>query len=1021
MKSIHGLTYGLVCAILCVGAASAAEPSPFKVLTPEEKSSDEGLSFCLTFDDYSCNPLSAGGNRLPRTGKEINLLLRGDLGYDGKPAYRQEPGEELVFESAGNVDPKQGTLLLWLNPENYDPATLRGAGFSNLLLLKCFFSDGKNHQAVVLDLTLSGAEESGLRMRWQSDVPPNGWGLNPSAPISLQNIKQGKWHQIVGTWDSREIKIYLYGELVGQNEINPEKSRRALAIQAAPNRSSIQIRGGGKQPDLAKEIHTAIDDVKIFNRVLSPAEIKLQYQKTLAPASPDAPPPSPVEVELNGVDDGKGDLNRVEVVLDISVLRQRWQAAKANTDATVKYEIAGPSGFRQEGQWPSGGKNVLTQIVGGIKEKGEYVFTFRIPDGDQKELVVTRKLVKPDTSWHRNLLGRDDSVPSPWTMLRIDDKNSITLWNRVYKFTDGPFPNEILCGGRQLLDSPPQLVVETAGGVKPLKSKITGKTVKFASIVFNGQFTGDGFTGNFKTTVEFDGLIKTELVVKDQPEVKSMRLEWRVKPEFAKYLMLPHVSPETDPEIFKSAYFSYDSPQLLWLVSELGGFCWAPQNDANWVYKEDEDVLGVNKKTGRCAVRLITSPVKLPPEVDYVFLFTATPTRPLWAKRRTYRLCGSQPFEPTIPPGGMGFQTLCDFIPSDADFKWLKDAKYGMLWPRKLFFYGVGAFMTEQCDVANYFKKYWNRPGGYQYMMTDWNEGKTINTPSLSSCLNHTSKADYLVNNINLLMNSPYLKYIDGAYYDCAGICKCNNELHGCRFADKFGRMSTDTNLLELRELIKRSLDVFHQHDRWLGLHSQWRYNPIAHGLGDFWMPGEQLRGRIEANGTRGAYFDKKILPDQVLRSEYNDRIIGTGVEALVYASPAKDDDASAMATRLMLEDISFWGWWGRAHVIPKTWDAFEKYGLDTAWCYRYHEQQTVKTSSPDVVVTYYQCPLERYLLIVGNTSKSEREATVDLSRLKPGDYEVVDECDHTNLPVADGKLKLKIPPYNFKLIGLML
>jgi len=48
------------------------------------------------------------------------------------------------------------------------------------------------------------------------------------------------------------------------------------------------------------------------------------------------------------------------------------------------------------------------------------------------------------------------------------------------------------------------------------------------AVIFTGTGKAADFTLDYATTVEFDGLIKFDFTIKGSPEIKAMRLEWRV-------------------------------------------------------------------------------------------------------------------------------------------------------------------------------------------------------------------------------------------------------------------------------------------------------------------------------------------------------------------------------------------------------------------------------------------------------------------------------------------------------------
>lgn len=85
--------------------------------------------------------------------------------------------------------------------------------------------------------------------------------------FTIDTLKNEKWYHLTGTWDGNQFKIYLNGEI--NNLIN----YRAFIT----NQNSSLFIGtyGGDIP--AYDFYGMIDDIKIFNKVLTSEEIKELY------------------------------------------------------------------------------------------------------------------------------------------------------------------------------------------------------------------------------------------------------------------------------------------------------------------------------------------------------------------------------------------------------------------------------------------------------------------------------------------------------------------------------------------------------------------------------------------------------------------------------------------------------------------------------------------------------------------------------------------------------------------------
>ena len=81
------------------------------------------------------------------------------------------------------------------------------------------------------------------------------------------------WYYIVATFDSAQMKIYLDGDLNGTRSFFPTFAR-------VPASFDLIVGGMGRYPD-GYVFNGTIDEVKIWNRSLSAAEIKQQYYSNL--------------------------------------------------------------------------------------------------------------------------------------------------------------------------------------------------------------------------------------------------------------------------------------------------------------------------------------------------------------------------------------------------------------------------------------------------------------------------------------------------------------------------------------------------------------------------------------------------------------------------------------------------------------------------------------------------------------------------------------------------------------------
>ena len=90
------------------------------------------------------------------------------------------------------------------------------------------------------------------------------------------SIQDGDWHFLAGTWDGKEIKLYIDGEL---------ESEMPCKGELTPNNDPLFIgaRGGS-----GRFLNGALDEIKVYNYALDEAELAADMEEPNPPQSVDA-------------------------------------------------------------------------------------------------------------------------------------------------------------------------------------------------------------------------------------------------------------------------------------------------------------------------------------------------------------------------------------------------------------------------------------------------------------------------------------------------------------------------------------------------------------------------------------------------------------------------------------------------------------------------------------------------------------------------------------------------------------
>ena len=998
----------LLFSMLVIAALPFGNASEYISRQTNEKTADKDLSFLVTFDGKGVNADFAKGNKYSTTMRNESLMLRGLIGFDNKCAFKPEPVEALKFDVAKNADPHNGTLILWVSALDYNPAeaTTDGKGRGNIALAHLKFQDG--NRSIEYQLYEYGQN---VYFDWKSSEPPHSFGSTGRVFTPRKGIKKGQWHQFACTWNSKRLAIYLNGKLM-KEEALPGKVSKTLDLKVSDNADSFI---GIKSPFLG-DTHSrgvAIDDFAIYNRALSALEIRNQYLKLLQNKGDEKV--EAYSITLNGINIGKKDkIDRLEAEFDFSSLSDEQQKLLDAGKLVMTYEMKAPDGKAENGSFTFN-KPFETRIFKNINKAGLYTLTTKIG----KDTVV-KTVNRPDFSWVGNGYGDEDEVPALWKDFSLNGR-TVKLWNRTYKFGNGPLPVEVTVYGKKLFAELPELLIN---GKKPVWK--AGKVKKETKWI---TFSGTGKLGkaviNYSTRVEYDGMMLVDWAISGEPTVSDMKFTWKMAPANHQFLMTPTVNED------KNAKVAWPYPEggrgnMLWFVSEKkGGFAFSMVNDANWVYNKGENVFFADKATGNACVKMITKKVKLPADTPYRAIFLATPTRPLPLEQRGLKFGDSRGGNTnktmTNAGGEGGFAGIFHHAPHPEAF----EAKHKDGVPNRLSVYG-GIALTSLEPEAVYLRKYWEVPGAYSYNMP-WHrplgDGKYRKEyyPSLSTCTSSVVN-DFFLNSQHKLYNHKLGDRIWQVYYDLCGNGLCRSKLHGCSYTDKFGREVNSYEILGERELVRRTVAYAHKHGRTVMLHGQRSYFPMIHGLADYWYPGEQYNVLLRRNAF--GYTDE--VSDDIYRSEFNKHVLGVGVmhlPALAQADSTYSREPAyteAMMAMLQSHDIETNEVYTSVGVVQKVWDIMEKYGIKSpeTVCRLYHEQKEVKSSQPDIRITYYKTSGSRYILFLVNKTYRGRKTTIDLNGLIPnGNFKAIEEYKGKEVEVKNGKFTISVPARSFRIV----
>lgn len=208
----------------------------------------DGLLFHASFD-AGVKADTAAGNPDPKVVGNVKLIE----GVHGKAVMGGDSFvTALQYENAGNFQIEKGTVSFWIKP--IDWLGERGkAKFFNL------FMQGNG----------SGQGYFGIEMARFNQPRPNllFYCLNYSNrekaftnDAESMEWPNDQWHQVVLTWDDRQFKMFVDGEVSGTAQLTSPLTKEDL------HSTAFQFFGDGEE-------HTALDEVRVWNRPLSAEEV----------------------------------------------------------------------------------------------------------------------------------------------------------------------------------------------------------------------------------------------------------------------------------------------------------------------------------------------------------------------------------------------------------------------------------------------------------------------------------------------------------------------------------------------------------------------------------------------------------------------------------------------------------------------------------------------------------------------------------------------------------------------------
>ena len=775
--------------------------------------------FRATFDGYSTVADIAAGARETPGGIPPDLQMRMVSGLPGMGNVLSLTTPECVtYPIRGNFRPERGTVSFWLNPVNYtlsDTKTFQMFFSANAKDYEFYVYKYPKRPNKVLFYLRCGAVAKFVcgEVNWRSDA----------------------WHKIDVTWDPNEMSLYLDGCLA-------QRVRHDLpfALPLTLDAGTLALnRHEGFSPH-ADGHATAFDDLTVFDRKLSAQEIFEGYRRIFPDAQPQtvgADAPEPPRLTYRCLPDEQA----LRVSLDLYAV-----------DMARRHDI--PATLRLISQ-KTGRVACQTNVVFATPDaETELAFGASLTEGETYDLVAKVPEAKilskaafhvPDRTFLRSRAGVDDRVPSPWTPVDVQGEGVFSVLDRTYHFSRGVLPSRIVCRDAEMLADAPRFAL---GGAPVDWAAPRLVERREDRVVLEAEGRAGELAVQGRAELWFDGfcLLRFRFSPNGRPiEIPSLSLAWSVPREEARYLMTPVFRAWND-DRYDGTFGcdDYSQDQILWTTGVEKGLCWWCESRANWVDGASATNLHVVRgdTAARVTVDLIAKPVRLTNDLDYVMSFQATPAkRPDRLDRSRFYSAGGSFGDWTT--GGWGIERgrpapdnmrhWTSLVPQDpkAFGKYVAARKKNGM---EILSYSQPALISVLDEPWDYFNAAWCRlphaRGTYLEL-----DKKPV---SVYSCCGQTGGADRQIDNIEkLLRNYPDL---GGLYFDISDVKFCQNALHGHGGTDAFGKAFQTSTALALRAFFLRVGKLCHRAGRRLHVHAHNKYYPFVHTFADACWPGEE-------------------------------------------------------------------------------------------------------------------------------------------------------------------------------------
>jgi hypothetical protein len=954
--------------------------------------------FKLDFEN-GLNALGRNGNIVSTPYKEPKLE-EGRLG--GKALLSGPNTGCLDFNSEGILNPKVGTIEMWVALVDW-AATEKA--------FHAFFAanDKKGKGSLLLYKYYEDYKNLGFHSRSENSGKPSIVAM----PIISWQPGVREWHHVAITWSSEGQMLYFDGK--------PFASRK-IAINLPAQLTGTFRLGDDDWENSAKRVNatrtssTLLDDILIYDRELTPAQIKAHYQGNFNVA--------PLIAEAAEVNHDI-DLKKKQLTIDLNLNAPDFDDQRLQVSMKLSPISEGNSSSQPANRFNSEAtacpvKNNTAKFAVTLEslELKKFNLTVAVTLDGKPAYQFNKTIEIPAMPWLGNSLGTERIVLPPWTPLALKE-NSIYCWGREYKFEKNGLPGSIVSAGKNLLAEPVRLIAKDSTGQTFNWEEQTFAITRADSVAAcgSGSMTGKTNLGkiDFKTTIniEYDGLLLIDIALNDASKTLSKQileeiaLEIPLNSEQAIYYhrnWMSGILPEAKANGIVDGWPF--APPFIWLGDNDRGLFWFCETSVMWPNFRGNDAIQVLRRGAQVILRLnlLKKGQTLPDKWVWQCGIQGTPVKPMSVRRRqvdlnqgkagkSYRIIWPNP--KTIPRFGY------------AEGKDPELTEYLQKNSEKMIPYSCLTALSAKAQEWPFFAAY--------RTAFDWG-----NSPDVAACGGSFTVVDprapgYV--DFMVWKNHEFVaKYkFAGLYHDLSSPFDYSRDPKTSVYAFLAQRDLYRRNYSMMKTLNPESFIIAHMSGTVL--------TPTLAYV-DAYVDGEQFRGKV-----KDSYLD--VLPLSIFRTEFSGKPFGIEPiflpqidKAISKSNPEKYDMLTRETIMLcLLHDATSWAWGANKPLVIKAFDKLATLGFADATFIRYDDVQAPLADLPkDVFASAYRLKDGSLILMICNLGKNAEKWKSTLMEKQLGfipRIAVFTKENDREVKIAGDELEISLPAKDFTIIVL--